>query len=185
MEDERIINLYFERNENAVFETARKYGAMLRGISYNIVGNYSDSEECENDTYYVAWNKIPPEKPRFLAAFLGRIVRNISFDKYDHNKAAKRNTEFDITLSEIENCIVSKASVETELDVKMLSEMISDYLRGISFLKRVIFVRRYWYCDSIGKIASEFDFSESKVKSMLMRIRKNLKKYLERNGLSV
>lgn len=185
MDDEKIINLYFERNEIAISETAVKYGSMIRGISYNILKNYSDSEECENDTYHVAWNKIPPERPNFLAAFLCRIVRNISFDKYGYNKAAKRNTEFDVALSEIENCVVSKTTVETEVDKKRLSELISNFLRCISFTKRVIFVRRYWYCDSIKKIAKDYGFSESKVKSMLMRTRNELKKHLERSGVNV
>lgn len=185
MEDEKIIDLYFARSESAISETSAKYGTMIRGVSYNILKDYSDSEECENDTYNVAWNKIPPERPHFLSAFLCRIARNISFDKYNYNKAAKRNTEFDIALSEIENCVVSNISVETETDQKILSELISNFLRRISFTKRVVFVRRYWYCDSIGKIADDYSFSESKVKSMLMRTRNELRKYLERNGVNV
>lgn len=185
MEDEKIINLYFERKENAIFETALKYGVLIRGISYNILHDYADSEECENDTYHITWKKIPPERPCFLAAFLGRIARNVSFDKYHYNKAAKRNTAFDIALSEIENCIASKTSVETEAEIKMFAESVSDFLRGISFTKRVVFIRRYWYCDSIEKIAADYGFSESKVKSMLMRIRNKLRKYLERNGIAL
>ncbi len=185
MEDEKIINLYFEKNESAISETAAKYGAMIRGISYNILNNHSDSEECENDTYHITWNKIPPERPNFLSAFLGRIARNVAFDKYRYRKAAKRNAEFDLALSEIENCVSSKTSIETEEDKKMLAEYISNFLRGISFTKRVVFVRRYWYCDSIGKIANDYGYSESKVKSMLMRSRNELKKYLERNGISL
>lgn len=183
MEDEKIIELYFERQEAAISETAAKYGAMIRKISYNILKNQADSEECENDTYHIAWNKIPPERPRFLAAFLGRIARNVSFDKYHYNKAAKRNTEFDITISELADCVVSQTTVETEADAKHCAECMNGFLRGLRFTKRVIFVRRYWYCDSIGKIAHDYGFSESKVKSMLLRTRKELKKYLERNGI--
>ena len=182
MEDKEIIELYFEKNESAVKETELKYGAMIRAIAFNILKNHSDSEECENDTYNIAWNKIPPERPAFLGAFLGRIARNISFDKYHYNKAAKRNTDFDITLSEIERCIASKIYVENETDKNMLSDMISSFLKSVSFTKRIIFIRRYWYCDTIVKIAKDYGFSESKVKSMLMRTRNELKKYLERNG---
>lgn len=183
MEDEKIINLYFERNESAILETAQKYGAMIRGIAYNILKNHSDCEECENDTYHVAWNKIPPERPHAFAAFLGRIARNISFDKYRYNKAEKRNADFDILLSEIADCVACKRSVETEADEKMLAEQLDNFLKSIHFTKRVVFIRRYWYCDSIEKIANDFGFSKSKVKSMLMRTRNALKKYLEKGGV--
>lgn len=185
MEDERIIDLYFERNENAISETASKYGSMIRSISYNILKNKLDSEECENDTYLVTWNKIPPTKPRYLSAFLGRIARNISFDKYAYNKAAKRNTEFDIALSEIENCITSEMSIEDEENQKILADIISNFLKSTSYVKRVIFVRRYWYCDTIIQIADKYGYSESKVKSMLMRTRNDLRKYLRRQGVEI
>ena len=185
MEDERIINLYFDRNEEAISETARKYGAMIRGIAYNILKNHSDSEECENDTYHITWKKIPPERPKYLSAFLGRIARNVSFDKYDYNKAAKRNAEFDIALSEIENCVVSEISVETEAGQNFLAKNISDFLRSISYTKRVVFIRRYWYCDSVSQISEKFGFSESKVKSMLMRTRNELRKYLKRQSVEI
>lgn len=185
MEDERIIDLYFERNENAISETASKYGSMIRSISYNILKNKSDSDECENDTYLVTWNKIPPTKPQYLSAFLGRIARNVSFDKYAYNKAAKRNTEFDIALSEIENCIISKISIDDEENQKILAGIISDFLRSTSYVKRVIFIRRYWYCDTIIQIADKYGYSESKVKSMLMRTRNDLRKYLKRQGVEI
>lgn len=185
MEDEKIINLYFERNEAAIAQTAQKYGATLRGIAYNILQNHSDSEECENDTYHIAWNKIPPERPRMLSAFLGRIVRNTAFDKYRYNAAAKRNSEFDVVLSELEHCVAANPSTEPEADGKLLAECINEFLKGISFTKRVVFVRRYWYCDTIEQIAVHFGFSQSKVKSMLMRSRNDLKKHLKRNGIAI
>lgn len=158
---------------------------MIRGIAYGILRNHSDSEECENDTYIVAWNKIPPERPKCLSAFLGRIARNISFDKYDYNKAAKRNAEFDISLSEIETCLASDMSVESEIGRRLLAKSISDFLRSTGYTKRVVFVRRYWYCDTVSQISDMLGYSESKVKSMLMRTRNDLKKYLKSEGAEI
>ena len=185
MEDEKIIDLYFERNENAVAETALKYGSMLRAIAYGILKNYRDSEECENDTYHIAWNKIPPERPSYFSAFLGRIVRNISFDKYDYNNAAKRNPDIEMSLSELENCISAGNTTEQQYDCQRTAKHISDFLRKQPIIKRIVFIRRYWYCDSISDIAAQYKFSESKIKSMLMRTRNELKKYLERQGVNV
>ena len=185
MEDEKIIDLYFERNENAVAETALKYGRMLRTIAYGILKNYPDSEECENDTYHVAWNKIPPERPLYFSAFLGRIVRYISFGKYDYNNAAKRNPDIEVSLSELENCISTGNTTEQHYDCQRTAKHISDFLKKLPVTKRVIFIRRYWYCDSILQISEKYGFSESKVKSMLMRIRNELRKYLERQGVIV
>ena len=185
MEDEKIIDLYFERNENAVAETALKYGSMLRAIAYGILKNHRDSEECENDTYHIAWNKIPPERPVYFPAFLGRIVRNISFDKYDYNNAAKRNPDVEVSLSELENCISAGNTTEQHYDCQRTAKHISDFLRKQPIIKRTVFIRRYWYCDSISDIAAQYKFSESKVRSMLMRTRNELKKYLERQGVNV
>ena len=185
MEDEKIIELYFDRNEKAIRETALKYGKMIRSIAYNILKNTQDSEECENDTYHTAWNKIPPANPPYFSAFLGRIARNVSFDKYDYNTAAKRNTAFEIELSELEGCLSAGNCTEEELEQRQTAKHISDYLRKTSYIKRVVFLRRYWYCDSVKEIATEFGFGEGKVKSMLMRTRSELKKYLERQGVRV
>ena len=185
MEDEKIIDLYFERNENAVAETALKYGRMLRAIAYGILKNHQDSEECENDTYHVVWNKIPPERPSYFSAFLGRIVRNISFGKYNYNNAAKRNPDVEVSLSELENCISAGNTTEQHYDCQRTAKYISDFLKKLPVTKRVIFIRRYWYCDSILQISEKYGFSESKVKSMLMRIRNELRKHLERQGVRV
>lgn len=185
MEDEKIIELYFNRSEKAIEETAHKYGRMIRAIAYNILKSTRDSEECENDTYHTAWNKIPPANPPYFSAFLGRIVRNISFDKYDYNNAAKRNAEFEMEMSELENCLLTVNNTEKELEYKETAKHISNFLRKTSYIKRMVFVRRYWYCDSIAAISKEFGFSESKVKSMLLRTRNELKKYLGRYGVTV
>lgn len=108
MEDERIIDLYWERSEAAISETSKKYGPYCRTIAYNILADSFESEECENDTYIAAWNTIPPTRPRILKSFLGRLTRNIALDRYDYNKAKKRNNEFDILLSELGDCIAAK-----------------------------------------------------------------------------
>lgn len=182
MEDKQIIDLYFARNETAISETAGKYGRMLKSIAYGILKNIPDSEECENDTYLAAWNRIPPQTPGNLAAFLGRIVRNIAINKYEYYTADKRNRDLEVAIDEIGEIISGEP---TDLDAAAISECISDYLRDKSYTKRVVFVRRYWYGDGISKIASDYGFSESKVKSILMRMRKELKVYFERNGIRV
>lgn len=185
MEDSKIIDLYFDRNEDAISETSAKYGGMIKSIAYNILKNTADSHECENDTYFAAWNRIPPDIPRCLAAFLGRITRNIALDRHDYYSAAKRNRDFEVALSELGELLSKEPNPETSCEARETAELISDFLRQKSYTKRVVFIRRYWYCDSISKISSDFGFSESKVKSMLMRIRKELRKYLEQNGVFI
>lgn len=185
MEDKEIIDLYFARKDNAIAETARKYGRMLRSIAYRILNNNADSEECENDTYLAAWNKIPPLIPSDLAAFLGRVVRNIALDKHDYYTADKRNRTFEMALDELGDILPDNASPDREYGIKETAQCISDFLHTKSYDKRVVFVRRYWYCDDISKIAADCGFSESKVKSMLMRMRDELKVYLKRNGVVI
>ncbi len=183
MDDEKIIDLYFARDETALTATSEKYGAYLRGISQNILHSASDAEECENDAYLAAWNRIPPLRPKCMAAFLGRLTRNISLDRLDYNKAQKREAVFAAQeeLDAVASCLPSP---EDELAKKQLAEHISAFLHSIQPLKRQIFVRRYWYGDSIGTIASLYNISESKVTSMLFRMRAKLRTYLEKEGVS-
>jgi RNA polymerase sigma factor (sigma-70 family) len=183
MDDETIINLYWERSETAITETAMKYGRYCRAIAFNILSNNADAEECENDTYMAAWNTIPPTRPNKLLVFLGRLTRNIALDRYDYNKAKKRNGEFDAILSELEDFISDQYDVEAKYEAIELSKCISEFLRSIDAENRVIFLRRYWFSDSINDISKQFAMSESKVKSILFRIRKKLKKYLEKEGV--
>ena len=185
MEDKEIIDLYFARSEAAIPATAEKYGRMIRAIAYGILKNNSDSEECENDTYLAAWNSLPPQLPRVLSAYLGRIVRNISINRYEYLTADKRCRDFEVTLDELGEILPGIPGPECECEAEEVSHRISDWLRSKNQTKRRVFVRRYWYCDPIGKIAVDFGFSESKVKSMLMRMRNELKIYLERNGIKV
>lgn len=182
MEDEKIIELYFNRSEAAIEETSQKYGSYCRAIANNILGSYEDAEECENDGYRVLWERIPPERPAYFKGFLGRIVRNLALNRYDYNTAKKRNGKFQVVLSELEECIPSKISLEQQVEEREISKEITLFLKSIEKEKRIVFVRRYWFSDSIEDIALGFGISESKVKSILFRTRKKLKIHLEREG---
>ncbi len=183
MEDEKIMDLYWQREESAVAETAKKYGHYCQTIAYNILNDYEDAMECENDAYIALWNTIPPKRPLYFKAFLASVVRNISFSKYDYNSAKKRNSRFDLVLSELEECLVTKEDVASSYEEGEIATYISDYLKTLEKTKRQVFVRRYYYSDSIAMISRQFGISESKVKSMLFRIRNNLRRYLEKEGV--
>jgi RNA polymerase sigma-70 factor (ECF subfamily) len=183
MNEKEIIDLFWERSEIAISETSKKYGSYCYSIAYNILSNDSDAQECINDAYLAAWNSIPPTRPNIFKTFLGRLTRNISLDRYDYNTAKKRKSDFDILLSELEDCIFSAADTEKEYYNGQVSKMISNFLRTIDKEQRTIFIRRYWYSDSIKDISALFGLSDSKVKSMLFRTRSKLKLYLEEEGV--
>ena len=186
MEDFQIIKLYWSRDEDAVRETAQKYGKLLGHISYQILSNYEDSEECVNDTWLHTWNAIPTERPYEFRTWLGRIARNLAFDRYRKRTAKKRGgREVDILMSELEECIPSAQTVEKELEDAELASFINNFLKEQKKESRMIFVRRYYYSDSIKQIAERFGISESKVKSSLFRIRNGLKVYLEKEGITI
>lgn len=185
MEDSQIIELYWQRSEAAITETSQKYGRLCRRIAMNIVGNFSDAEECENDTYIAAWNAIPPTRPNVFSAFLSKITRNIALNRYEYNKAQKRNNEFDLILSELEECIAGKNTVEDAYEEGVIAAMLDEFLETLSKEKRVIFVRRYWYSDAVKDIAKRMQISESKVKTVLFRTRKELQDYLAKRGIIV
>ncbi len=185
MEDEKILELYWQREERAIAETKEKYGHYCQTISYNILNNYEDAKECENDTYNALWNLIPPNRPHYFKAYLGRVVRNISLSKYDYNSAKKRNSTMDLIISELEECLVGKEDVAVSYEEGQIAKHISEFLRTEEKLKRQVFVRRYYYSDSIATISRQFGISESKVKSMLFRLRNKLKCYLEKEGVRI
>ena len=185
MEDSQIIELYWQRSENAISETAKKYGKLCRHIAMNILGNYSDAEECENDTYVATWNAIPPTRPNVFSAFLTKIARNLALNRYEYNKAQKRNNEFDLVLDELEECIAGKSTVEAAYEAGQLSAVLDEFLEKLSKDKRVIFVRRYWYSDSVKDIAKRLQISESKVKTTLFRTRNELQEFLEAHGVTI
>ncbi len=184
MNDERIIGMFFERAEEALEEFSAKYGAYCRSIAKNILGNEEDAEECFSDTLLVLWNRIPPEKPKNLCAFAGRITRNFSLNRLKMNSAEKRGGGTkDSVLSELEECIPDKTSVEAQFDEDEFAAFINGFLLSQPETKRNIFIRRYWYLQSVSQIAESYGMGESKVKSILFRMRKQLKKELEKEGI--
>lgn len=184
MEDSKIIELYLNRNERAIYETDFKYRKYFYKIAYNILHNSEDSDEILNDTYLGAWNSIPPNVPKVLPSFIGRITRNISLKKLRAVNTLKRgNGETNIIFDEIADCINSGQDIENEIEAKELSVFINDFLYSLSETERKIFICRYWYFDSVADISNQFKFSQSKVKSMLFRIRNKLHKKLKEEEL--
>lgn len=180
MDDKSIVALYFTRSEQAIKETDIKYGGYCYSIAHNILGNHEDSEESVNDTYLSAWNVIPPRNPNPLAPFLGRIVRQISIDKWRKKTASKRGGgQILIALDELRECVDHGANVEERIERKELIRKIRIFVADLPDMERKIFVCRYWYMDSKTDIAKRFGFSESKVNSMLHRTREKMRKYLK------
>ena len=184
MEDRKIVELFWLRDESAISETKQKYSRMLNSIAFSMLKNKSDAEECENDTYLAAWNSMPENRPEYLSAYLGRIIKNISVRKIRQRTALKRDSGYLECIDELSD-ISSIESTESAFDEKELARHISDFLRSTDEEKRLIFIRRYWYCDSISDIARSFYMSESKVKTTLSRIRQKLKEYLNFQGVEI
>ena len=183
MEDTLIVDLYLARKEEAIAQTTEKYGTRLRTISLGIVRDPETAEECENDTYLQAWNRIPPTKPyEYLFAFLARIIRNISIDVCRSRNRLKRYATLVELRTERTQCIPASDDPAAEVDKLLLGQLISRYLFGLSPEKRVIFLRRYWYMDSIKAISEYSGFTQSKITSMLQRTRDKLRKRLIEEG---
>lgn len=182
LEDSRIIDLFFERSEQAITELQKKYGALCRRVAGNILRNDLDVEECVNDAYLGAWNAIPPHRPELLSAFICRIVRNLSVTRYHANTAAKRNSFYDAALDELEECIPSAASVEAEMDARELSALLNRFLGTLDRENRILFVRRYWYSDSVSVIGAALHMNGNSVSARLLRIRRKLRRFLEEEG---
>ena len=185
MDDREIIDLYWERSESAITRTNEKYGKYSYSIAYAILGNHEDSEECVNDTYIKVWNSIPPQRPSNLAAYIARITRNLSLDKYRASTAEKRGAgHTETVLSELQYCIAGFDDGREFEDQLALVDVLNRFLRSLSPQSRKVFMRRYWYFSSIKEIANEYHMTEGKVKMLLLRTRRELKKYLEREGVS-
>lgn len=183
MLDSRIVELYWARSEQAIDETEKIYGRYFYSIAYGILRDDEDSKEIVNDTYIKAWNNIPPERPKNLKAFLGRITRQLSINRLEKNLAKKRGGgQYVLALEEIEECIPDR---DNDVDTEELRNALNRFLRSLPDEPRRVFIRRYWHMSTISEIARDFSMSESKVKSMLMRTREKLKKYLLREGLSI
>ena len=184
MEDEAIIALYWDRNQTAISATAEKYGAFLYNLSWNILRSFPDAEECVNDTYLRTWNAIPPARPTAFRAWLGRITRNLSLDRWKSARAEKRGGDAaELLLGELDDCIPTPDQVEKHLEDQEIARLISVFLRALPSENRIIFLRRYWYGDSVAQIAAKLHCGEGKVKSSLFRTRKALRSYLEKEGV--
>lgn len=183
MEDRLIIDLFFQRSERAIAQTQEKYGRMLCTIAYGILRDREDAKECENDTYLKTWNSIPPAKPQVFSAFLSKITRNLSLDRYDEKHAAKRGGgEFPLLLDELAECLPDERDPYRAIEEAQLTDQINVFLTGLSRDARNIFLRRYWFGDTLQEISEETGFGLSKVKMSLLRSRKELKKVLEKEG---
>ncbi|MBQ4036621.1 MAG: RNA polymerase sigma factor [Clostridia bacterium] len=186
MEDNRIVELYLLRDESAIRQTMEKYGKRLRYLAYHIVNNRQVAEECENDTYMEAWNLIPPHEPKdYLYAFLARITRHIALNCCRHRNRLKRSALISELGAEMELCIPAPDDVACRIDEMALSQAINSFLGKLDEKKRNIFVRRYWYLDSVADISKRYDLSESKVKTTLHRCRNRLRKHLEEEGYTL
>lgn len=186
MEDSEIIQLYWDRSEQAIAETSGKYGSFLCRIAWNILRSHDDAEECVNDTYLRTWNAILPARPGAFRTWLGRITRNLSLDRWNRERAQKRGgDETALLLGELESCVPSPHRTEQHLEDQALADLISSFLRTLPKESRVIFLRRYWYGESLESIAAFLGCSSGKVKSSLFRTRGKLRIYLEQEGVSL
>ncbi len=178
IDDEKIIELFVERSEQAIQELDMKYGKICHNFSYNIVNSRQDAEECVNDAYLGAWNAIPPIRPNPLLSYIVKIVRNISLKIYWRKEAAKRSGKYTIALEEIEACIADQKTVEDEIEARELARIIEGFLDTLTLENRVIFMRRYWFADSYKDIAEFVGLSEKNISVRLTRIREKMKQYL-------
>ena len=185
MEDAAIVSLYWARDERALSESSEKYGTFCAGIAHGILKNPEDAEECVNDTWLRAWDAIPPARPSPLRAFLGRITRNLSFDRWRAARAAKRGGgQTEALLDELSECLPG-GTVEQDFDARRTAAAISRFLRTEPPLRRQLFLRRYWYGDSVAELAARFRMREGTVKSTLARLRTRLQAALGREGIAV
>ena len=182
MEDKLIVDLYWARNEEAITQTSVKYGNMMHGVSKSIVGSREDAEECVNDAYLAAWNSMPENRPDYLGGYMAKIIRNISLNRYDRNHAAKRHG-VQVVFEELEGCLTDGTTLEEQYEQGCLRELLNDFVAGLDQEKRVIFLRRYFYTDSIAEIAQRMQMSEGKVKTILFRLRGQLAAVLKEAGV--
>lgn len=183
MEDERIIQLYWDRDESAISESSDKYGAYCASIAHNILHSESDEEECVNDTWLRAWNAMPPQRPRILSAFFGKITRNLSFDRYKKLHRQKRGGgQMELVLDELAECVSGRDDTERKWDEKELTAELNRFLHSLPEDKRTLFLLRYWYAGTTAEIAERLGMSENNVSVLLHRIRGQLKAHLVERG---
>lgn len=184
MDDLRIIELYFERDEQAIKETDAKYGKLCHSIAYNILNNHEDSEECVNDTYVGVWNAIPPTRPNNFMSFVCKIARNLSLKRLEFMKREKRSADVLLSLEELE-AVLPDDRYAPDVSDEEVGKLISKFLRTQKEDVRNVFIRKYYFFDSIGDIAERFGFTESKVKNMLFYTRNKLRDYLIKEGVEI
>lgn len=186
MEDTQIIALYWLRSEEAIGETAKKYGRYCHTIAFHILENQEDSEECVNDTYWKTWSSLPPARPANFSAFLGKMARNLSLDRFRRRNAQKRGGgQVTLALEELSECVPGSDGTENWAERETLVEALDRFLESLKPQTRIMFLRRYWYINRIGEIAADLHVSESKVKMTLFRTRKALKEHLEKEGINL
>ena len=185
MQDVQIIELYWNRDERAIAESNNHYGAYCRRIAMSILSSREDAEECVNDTWHRTWDSVPPQRPASLAAFFGRIIRNLSISRYRANHAKKRFDGITSLLSELDDCIPAHGSVTQEMEGKLLSEIIDRWLFRLPKDDRVLFIRRYWFGEAVTALAKECGVTQNQMAQRMMRLRRDLKSTLEQEGIEV
>lgn len=186
LEDSQIVALYWQRSETAIGETQRKYGGYCAAIARGVLHDPQDEEECVNDTWLRAWNAMPPKRPGKLAAFLGKITRNLSIDRLLHRTAQKRGGgEAQLALDELQDCLPARTSVEAECDNHALAAALDSFLAALPETTRTLFLRRYWYLTPIKTIAAQMNMNENTAASTLRRTRMALKDHLEQEGIEL
>ena len=183
VEDSQIIDLFFERSEQAIGELASKYGAAVSRIATNLLGDRLDAEECVNDAYLGVWNSIPPHRPEPLAAYVCRIARNLAVSRLRSKTAQKRGSGVDLVLDELSEVLPASTDVEAELEAKELAEAVDRFLSKLPYDDRYLFVRRYWYADDLKQIAGGMRIQERQVSQRLFRLRERLRKSMKKEGL--
>ena len=186
MNDDKIIRLYFDRSEDAIRETDKKYGEVCRNVAYNILGSHEDSEECANDTYLKVWGTIPPQRPKKLGAFVVCIARHTALDMYRAANRAKNGGGYrSVDFEEIAGCLPSKENTEGAADRKAVIKAVERFLSTLPRSKRIMFIRRYFYCSTYGDIAADLHTSEDQVRKSLTRTREKLRTFLEKEGIEI
>lgn len=185
MEDSQIIELYWERSEEAIAETAKKYGAFCHRLAKNILTLHEDAEECVNDAWHKAWSAIPPQRPVVLRAWLGRVVRNLAINRWNHDHAGKRYAGVEQLLSELEDCIPSPRTLEHELEEQELTDYLNVWLASLDREDRRLFVRRYWNGEAVKDLAGERGVAPTVMAKRIYRLRQSLRASLEKEGYSI
>lgn len=186
MKDEQIVQLYWQRSEAAISETAARYGSYLAKIAYNILADFEDSSECINDTYLAAWNSMPEHRPQVLSTYLGKITRQLAINLFRKRNSAKRaGSQYALSLADLEDCIADRETPEQVVDAKQLDEAINTFVRGLSEQEQTLFIGRYFYFDSVKRVAEYCGIRESMAKGILYRTRQKLRNYLAKEGFEV